>query len=1558
MSNILESAGLKEMTSKTIEQERRTSNDVKNMARELTGKVFQALRDVGSVLLSRASVGDAPLQIFSANVNLTLERNDASSIGNKSVTCTKGSVKLPRTESLNINTRQENKTIDIQLAELRNPFTWSVTSKNMTSSVIDLVLMKNDGSSYDVRDTNEDIELNFFITKKPEDTSRALQWYWVVQGNESRRIHQIDWTSPATAINMEVAVESSSIVQWKVLFNFGKEPSSKDYVLSWSLTSMANTSGQLHTFPLRRTFLPYQGLYYVLITPDLTKQQTLLWRSGDLNISYGLGFYESGCWYWDEKQDKFSSKGCKVGPKTSRSNTQCMCDHLTSFVSKFVVVPNAIDFAAAMTGFLELSENPVAFSAVMTIFGIYLILLVWARKRDLIDDDQVKVVFLQDNNHQDKYIYQITVYTGMRKHAGTTADVFCVLVGDENETRPRLLKDPAKIRFKRAGVDTFILATPVHLGKLTSIKLWHNNMGSDPSWYVNKVSVRNVLRGQVYHFLCSRWFAVEHDDGQIHRTISVASKGDIETFSHLFYHASHKNITDGHLWFSVFTRPAKSRFTRVQRLSCCLTLLYCAMLANAMFYGLGNESNPAFTVRAGPLIFTPQQIFIGIASSLVIFPVNLCIVGIFRSVAPKKRKESNENTLTSQNAPEIAETEDLSHLIQWYKCAGQLDVESGHIIAYDNFAVEDKWLPGEQAIDLNFNGITNLRRPSQHHKPPKQLPHGFVYIGWFVVISLSFTSAFFVTLYGFQFGKEKAAEWLTSMFISVVQDVLISQPIKVLVVALIIALFVKKIDEDPSIDPEQHKMYLAGRTGGKIKMTSHVSWLPSCKPPDTKELKKAREKRLNEIKMNLLIKELIIYVLFLAALLLVGFAHRDPQAFQVAKLMTETFIDGAYAGNGLVQSPGVTNYWKWIENTVVPSLSSDQRAWAPGCQPLTDYAIDCDSRVVGTARLRQLRVPPDSCSVPQIMRNVSSGCNTFYSFFGEDTSHYTEGWKATNVTQVTAHSPWLYHSTLALDGLPYLGLLATYSGGGYTVELHNTDNGKQQLQTLKKLSWIDHRTRALFVEISIYNAQVNMFGIATFLAEWIPTNGVLFFNNIKVARLYVAGGDLQAANIAAKFFVVLFFCIFIYDEAKQIRTLRKKYLKDVWNWLEITLIILIIGCSVTLLKRSTLTYLAIKKIQEEPKKFVSLIQAATMDELLTYFEGLLVFVANIKLLKLCRFNHRIFMFTKTLSTAVEPLLSFLIVFLIFYLAYSSIYYLVFGSGIYEYRSMVSTIETLFSTLLGGYDYHAIANHDPILGPALFFSFQMIMVMILMNVFLTILMDAFAEVQADTSFQSNKHELVDYMTAHFKQFLKLRNKVQDVGNSRQDINNCLTDTIDKKLYRKLIPSIDSVRKDETLDGPNEQGEVPIDSASEADDTASSTTSLDPLEMAISRAVKKNRERQIIDDDNFNFDNYKIITSGTNCVEYTAMQNHALQYTPDKTPYELLDGIKGSFARVGLDELLMDAVYEKLLRYYVKDERETVLAEKIRRQNELSSWQLGASRTTENPSKLKVYSRYGL
>lgn len=60
----------------------------------------------------------------------------------------------------------------------------------------------------------------------------------------------------------------------------------------------------------------------------------------------------------------------------------------------------------------------------------------------------------------------------------------------------------------------------------------------------------------------------------------------------------------------------------------------------------------------------------------------------------------------------------------------------------------------------------------------------------------------------------------------------------------------------------------------------------------------------------------------------------------------------------LLQGDGVDNYWKWIEQGLLPSLSSSNRDWAVGCQPLEEYTIDCNSRLVGGARIRQLRIKP------------------------------------------------------------------------------------------------------------------------------------------------------------------------------------------------------------------------------------------------------------------------------------------------------------------------------------------------------------------------------------------------------------------------------------------------------------------------------------------------------------------------------------------------------------------------------------------------------------------------
>lgn len=50
-----------------------------------------------------------------------------------------------------------------------------------------------------------------------------------------------------------------------------------------------------------------------------------------------------------------------------------------------------------------------------------------------------------------------------------------------------------------------------------------------------------------------------------------------------------KDFSDGHLWYSVISRPPSSTFTRVQRVSCCFSLLLCTMLTSLMFYGIPSD---------------------------------------------------------------------------------------------------------------------------------------------------------------------------------------------------------------------------------------------------------------------------------------------------------------------------------------------------------------------------------------------------------------------------------------------------------------------------------------------------------------------------------------------------------------------------------------------------------------------------------------------------------------------------------------------------------------------------------------------------------------------------------------------------------------------------------------------------------------------------------------------------------------------------------------------------------------------------------------------------------
>ena len=169
--------------------------------------------------------------------------------------------------------------------------------------------------------------------------------------------------------------------------------------------------------------------------------------------------------------------------------------------------------------------------------------------------------------------------------------------GSLHDTEPRALLDSPETALKSGGVDAFTLSVPSSLGKLDHVRVWHDNSGDSPTWYLNRILVRDVQTNKKTWFLCDQWLAVEEDDGLIERSLPAATKDDLVSFNFLFSVEARRKLFEEHLWFSVLSRRPRNQFTRAQRLSCCLSV------SLPVEHNLTSEHVYKYQVASG-LIFT------------------------------------------------------------------------------------------------------------------------------------------------------------------------------------------------------------------------------------------------------------------------------------------------------------------------------------------------------------------------------------------------------------------------------------------------------------------------------------------------------------------------------------------------------------------------------------------------------------------------------------------------------------------------------------------------------------------------------------------------------------------------------------------------------------------------------------------------------------------------------------------------------------------------------------------------------------------------------------------
>ncbi|XP_046284402.1 lipoxygenase homology domain-containing protein 1 isoform X3 [Marmota monax] len=118
--------------------------------------------------------------------------------------------------------------------------------------------------------------------------------------------------------------------------------------------------------------------------------------------------------------------------------------------------------------------------------------------------------------------YEVDIWTGDVGGAGTTARVYLQIYGEEGKTEVLFLSSRSKA-FDRASKDTFQTDTftiyAIDLGALSKIRIRHDNTGSRPGWFLDRIDITDVNNEITYYFPCQRWLAVEEDDGQLSREL-------------------------------------------------------------------------------------------------------------------------------------------------------------------------------------------------------------------------------------------------------------------------------------------------------------------------------------------------------------------------------------------------------------------------------------------------------------------------------------------------------------------------------------------------------------------------------------------------------------------------------------------------------------------------------------------------------------------------------------------------------------------------------------------------------------------------------------------------------------------------------------------------------------------------------------------------------------------------------------------------------------------------------------------------------------------------------
>ena len=167
--------------------------------------------------------------------------------------------------------------------------------------------------------------------------------------------------------------------------------------------------------------------------------------------------------------------------------------------------------------------------------------------------------------------------------------------------------------------------------------------------------------------------------------------------------------------------------------------------------------------------------------------------------------------------------------------------------------------------------------------------------------------------------------------------------------------------------------------------------------------------------------------------------------------------------------------------------------------------------------------------------------------------------------------------------------------------------------------------------------------------------------------------------------------------------------------------------------------------------FVSFDVLAFWDEVLIIVLSFVLFFAFLDILRFFQFVRHLANLLATIKHGAKALSSFCAIFMTVVIAFSIVTYLLNGSDIEGFKTVMDACQTLLSTMLGKFSKDIASVSESLLGSLFFILFSVLVTFILFDMFISVLNQTHSMIQKNEALAPYDSELMSHMKVRFSQW---------------------------------------------------------------------------------------------------------------------------------------------------------------------------------------------------------------